>query len=92
MFIILFLVAGLFLAPDPVYVIVEYLGKGDLKSVLIECRSKDTGTGYSNILGLSKSLSQTLVKFARDAANGMAFLSSQKVNLFGQIITVTYNT
>ena len=69
------------LAPDPVYVIVEYLGKGDLKSVLIECRSKDTGTGYSNIHGLSKSLSQTLAKFARDVANGMAFLSSQKVKL-----------
>ena len=65
---------------DPVYVIVEYLGKGDLKKVLIESRDIDTGTGYSNIPGLSKSLSRTLIKFARDVANGMAFLSSQKVN------------
>ncbi|XP_038045376.1 tyrosine-protein kinase receptor Tie-1-like [Patiria miniata] len=63
---------------DPVYVIVEYLAKGDLKNVLMEYRGKDPGTGYSNLPGLSKSLSRTLVKFARDVANGMAFISSQK--------------
>ncbi|XP_071806619.1 uncharacterized protein [Asterias amurensis] len=63
---------------DPIYVIVEYLSKGDLKNVLIGCRSEDTGTGYFNIHGISKSLSKTLIKFARDVASGMAFLSSQK--------------
>ncbi|XP_038062791.1 tyrosine-protein kinase receptor Tie-1-like [Patiria miniata] len=63
---------------DPVYVIVELLAKGDLKNVLMEYRDKDPGTGYSNLPGLSKSLSRTLVKFARDVANGMAFISSQK--------------
>ncbi|XP_071806614.1 uncharacterized protein [Asterias amurensis] len=63
---------------DPIYVIVEYLSKGDLKNVLIGCRPEDTGTGYSNIRGIGKSLSKTLIKFARDVASGMAFLSSQK--------------
>ncbi|XP_022109080.1 fibroblast growth factor receptor 3-like [Acanthaster planci] len=63
---------------DPVYVIVEYLAKGDLKKVLLSYRDKDRGTGYSNVPGLSKTLSRTLVKFARDVASGMAFLSSQK--------------
>ncbi|XP_038062507.1 fibroblast growth factor receptor 1-like [Patiria miniata] len=62
----------------PVYVIVEYLAKGDLKKLLMEYRDKDPGSGYSNLPGLSKSLSRTLVKFARDVANGMAFISSQK--------------
>ncbi|XP_033646565.1 tyrosine kinase receptor Cad96Ca-like [Asterias rubens] len=63
---------------DPIYIIVEYLNKGDLKNVLIGCRSEDTGTGYINIHGITKSLSKTLIKFARDVASGMAFLSSQK--------------
>ena len=72
----------LFLSLDPIYVIVEYLNKGDLKNVLIGCRSEDTGTGYFNIHGISKSLSKTLIKFARDVASGMAFLSSQKVSSF----------
>ncbi|XP_038062383.1 fibroblast growth factor receptor 1-like [Patiria miniata] len=63
---------------DPIYVIVEYLAKGDLKSVLMEYRDKDPGTGYANVPGLSKSLSRTLIKFARDVANGMAYISSQK--------------
>ncbi|XP_033646569.1 tyrosine kinase receptor Cad96Ca-like [Asterias rubens] len=63
---------------DPIYVIVEYLSKGDLKKVLIGYRSEDTGTGFSNIHGIGKSLSKTLIKFARDVASGMAFLSSQK--------------
>ncbi|XP_038072071.1 platelet-derived growth factor receptor alpha-like [Patiria miniata] len=63
---------------DPIYVIVEYLAKGDLKNVLMEYRDKDPGTGYANVPGLSKSLSRTLVEFARDVANGMAYISSQK--------------
>ncbi|XP_038062790.1 tyrosine kinase receptor Cad96Ca-like [Patiria miniata] len=63
---------------DLVYVIVEYLAMGDLKKLLMEYRDKDPGTGYSNLPGLSKSLSRTLVNFARDVANGMAFISSQK--------------
>ncbi|XP_033646566.1 tyrosine-protein kinase receptor Tie-1-like [Asterias rubens] len=63
---------------DPIYVIVEYLSKGDLKNVLIGCRSEDSGAGYFNIRGKRKSLSKTLIKFARDVASGMAFLSSQK--------------
>ncbi|XP_038062375.1 fibroblast growth factor receptor 2-like [Patiria miniata] len=63
---------------DPVYVIVEYLAKGDLKKVLMDYREKDTGAGYPNLPGVSKSLSKTLVKFARDVANGMAYISSQK--------------
>ncbi|XP_038062348.1 fibroblast growth factor receptor 3-like [Patiria miniata] len=63
---------------DPVYVIVEYLAKGDLKEVLMEFREKDPGASYSNLPGVSKSLARTLVKFARDVANGMAYISSQK--------------
>ncbi|XP_038072074.1 BDNF/NT-3 growth factors receptor-like [Patiria miniata] len=63
---------------DPVYVIVEYLAKGDLKKVLSEYREKDPGAEYSNLPGVSKSLARTLVKFARDVANGMAYISSQK--------------
>ncbi|XP_038062509.1 tyrosine-protein kinase receptor Tie-1-like [Patiria miniata] len=62
----------------PVYLIVEYLAMGDLKKHLMEYRDKDPGTVYSNLPGLSKLLSRTLVKFARDVANGMAFISSQK--------------
>ncbi|XP_022111394.1 tyrosine kinase receptor Cad96Ca-like [Acanthaster planci] len=46
--------------------------------MLLGYRDKDPGSGYSNIPGLSKSLSRTLVKFARDVANGMDFLSSQQ--------------
>ncbi|XP_038052502.1 fibroblast growth factor receptor 1-like [Patiria miniata] len=69
---------GYCIEKDPVYVIVEYLAKGDLKSVLMEYRDKDPGTGYSNLPGLSKSLSRTLVKFAWDVANGMAYISSLK--------------
>ncbi|XP_038056076.1 tyrosine kinase receptor Cad96Ca-like [Patiria miniata] len=67
-----------YLIKDPIYLIVEYLGKGDLKKVLMGYRITDTGTGYGNISGPSQSLSLTLVKFARDVANGMAFLDSQK--------------
>ncbi|XP_038056082.1 tyrosine kinase receptor Cad96Ca-like [Patiria miniata] len=69
---------GYCIETDPIYLIVEYLGKGDLKKVLMGYRITDTGTGYGNISGLSQSLSLTLVKFARDVANGMAFLASQK--------------
>ncbi|XP_038056080.1 fibroblast growth factor receptor 1-like [Patiria miniata] len=69
---------GYCIETDPIYLIVEYLGEGDLKKVLMGYRITDTGTGYGNISGLSQSLSLTLVKFARDVANGMAFLASKK--------------
>ena len=65
---------------DPVYIIVEYLAKGDLKNNLMGYRDKEPGRGYSNVLRMTQSLSQTLIKFARDVANGMAFLSAKKVN------------
>ncbi|XP_038065016.1 fibroblast growth factor receptor 3-like [Patiria miniata] len=69
---------GYCIETDPIYLIVEYLSKGDLKKVLMGYRVTDPGTGYANISGPSQSLSLTLVKFARDVANGMAFLASQK--------------
>ncbi|XP_071809669.1 uncharacterized protein [Asterias amurensis] len=61
---------------DPIYVIVEYLAKGDLKMVLIDLRSEDTERQYCNLM--ENSLSKTLIRFARDVACGMAFLASQK--------------
>ena len=71
----------LFLTSDPIYVITEYLAKGDLQKVLTECKPNNTDLAYCNIPGLGKSMPQTFVKFARDVANGMAFLSSQRVNV-----------
>ena len=72
------------LFPDPIYVIVEYLAKGDLKMVLIDLRSEDTERQYCNLM--ENSLSKTLIRFARDVACGMAFLASQKVTRNSDLI------
>ncbi|XP_038064818.1 fibroblast growth factor receptor 2-like [Patiria miniata] len=63
---------------DPVFIIMEYLAKGPLKNVLTESRGK-VKQAYDNLHGSSKSLtSRELIKFARDVADGMAFLASQQ--------------
>ncbi|XP_038064951.1 tyrosine kinase receptor Cad96Ca-like [Patiria miniata] len=63
---------------DPPYIIVEYLSRGNLKDLLKDSRSKG-GRVYGNLHGISKSLtSKDLMKFAKDAADGMAFISSQQ--------------
>ncbi|XP_071801725.1 uncharacterized protein [Asterias amurensis] len=60
---------------DPIYIIMEYLAKGNLKSYLNACKTQDPV--YANSTGYSKRLSQTLVRCARDVASGMSFLSSK---------------
>ena len=66
------------------YVILEYMPKGDLKTLLRDSRTTNDGTDdktYDNLAGGSKSLTPVqLMQFARDVANGMAFLAAQKVN------------
>ena len=60
----------------------EYLSRGNLKDLLKDSRSKG-GRVYGNLHGISESLtSKDLMKFAKDAADGMAFISSQKVTEF----------
>ncbi|XP_022108626.1 tyrosine kinase receptor Cad96Ca-like [Acanthaster planci] len=63
---------------DPLYIIVEYLTRGNLKNLLKQSRSKG-GRVYRNLHGISKSLASTdLIMFAKDTADGMEFISSQK--------------
>ncbi|XP_022089698.1 fibroblast growth factor receptor 3-like isoform X1 [Acanthaster planci] len=69
---------GYCIEADPIYIILEYLGKGDLKKVLMGFRNTNTNGRYANISGPSRSLSLRLLKFARDVADGMTFLASQK--------------
>ena len=70
-----------FLPLDPPYIIVEYLSRGNLKDLLKDSRSKG-GRVYGNLHGISKSLtSGDLMKFAKDVADGMTFISSQQVKL-----------
>ncbi|XP_038066086.1 tyrosine-protein kinase Mer-like [Patiria miniata] len=69
---------GFCVEKDPPYIIVEYLSRGNLKDLLKDSRSKG-GRVYGNLHGMSKSLtSKDLMKFAKDAADGMAFISSQQ--------------
>ena len=66
------------------YVILEYMPKGDLKTLLRESRTAndDPQKTYDNLAIGSKSLtSELLIQFARDVANGMAFLAEQKVTI-----------
>ena len=70
-----------FFLVDPLYIIVEYLSRGNLKDLLKDSRSKG-GRVYGNLHGISKSLtSGDLMKFAKDVADGMTFISSQQVKL-----------
>ncbi|XP_022108589.1 nephrin-like isoform X2 [Acanthaster planci] len=63
---------------DPIYIIMEYMSKGPLKDLLTSSRGKSKQV-YSNLHGRSKSLtSRDLIKFAKDVAEGMAFLASQQ--------------
>ena len=65
---------------DPVYVIVEYMDKGDLKMFLRKDQTKHKDAIYGNLHGLSSSLTIIqLIKFADQVAQGMGYLSSQKV-------------
>ncbi|XP_038064957.1 angiopoietin-1 receptor-like [Patiria miniata] len=64
---------------DPIYIIMEYMSKGQLKELLTSSRGKGKLQVYSNLHGRSKSLtSRDLIKFAADVADGMAFLASQQ--------------
>ena len=61
------------------YVILEYMPTGDLKTVLRKSRAVGNGD-YGNLVPGSKSLGPAqLITFAREVANGMAFLTEQKV-------------
>ncbi|XP_072049006.1 tyrosine kinase receptor Cad96Ca-like [Amphiura filiformis] len=64
---------------DPIYVIVEYMGNGDLKTFLRQSRSTKKDNIYDNLHSISASLSlMQLITFARQTATGMEYLSSQK--------------
>ncbi|XP_038065908.1 nephrin-like [Patiria miniata] len=64
---------------DPIYIIMEYMSKGQLKELLTSSRGKGKLQVYSNLHGRSKSLtSKDLIKFATDVADGMAFLASHQ--------------
>ncbi|XP_022107164.1 tyrosine kinase receptor Cad96Ca-like [Acanthaster planci] len=66
---------GSCLEKDPLYVIFEYLSNGNLQQYLRQNRSQD----YTYIDVLNEALGGTdLMKFARDIAKGMAFLSANK--------------
>ncbi|XP_038064833.1 tyrosine-protein kinase receptor Tie-1-like [Patiria miniata] len=68
---------GFSVEEDPPYIILEYLSRGDLKTLLIESRSKGAHA-YDNLHGDSTSLTaKQLMHFARDVADGMKFVSSQ---------------
>ena len=72
---------GFTLSSDPLYIIVEFLSKGNLKDLLKDSRSKG-GRVYGNLHGASQSLSsKDLMKFAKDVADGMAFIANHKVCL-----------
>ncbi|XP_072048954.1 uncharacterized protein [Amphiura filiformis] len=63
---------------DPLYVILEYMKNGNLKTLLRESRTIGDGT-YGNLFAGSKSFTPTqLMGFAHQVANGMAFLSRQR--------------
>ncbi|XP_022108596.1 ephrin type-A receptor 4-like isoform X2 [Acanthaster planci] len=63
---------------DPIYIIMEYMTNGSLKDLLTSSRAKGKQV-YSNLHGRSKSLtSRDLLKFAKDVAEGMAFLALQQ--------------
>ncbi|XP_038064832.1 vascular endothelial growth factor receptor 2-like [Patiria miniata] len=69
---------GFSVEKDPPYIIVEYLSRGDLKTLLHKHIGK-VGRVYSNLHGGSTSLTaKDLMKFAKDVADGMAFISSQQ--------------
>ncbi|XP_033641234.1 proto-oncogene tyrosine-protein kinase ROS-like isoform X3 [Asterias rubens] len=69
---------GFSVEQDPLYIIVEYLSKGNLKDLMKDSRVKGTRV-YGNLHGASKSLSSgDLMKFANDVADGMHYISSQK--------------
>ncbi|XP_038064949.1 fibroblast growth factor receptor 1-like [Patiria miniata] len=69
---------GFCVEEDPPYIIVEYQSRGNLKDLLKDSRSKGRRV-YGNLHGISKSLtSKDLMKFAKDVADGMAFISSQR--------------
>ena len=68
------------------YVILEYMPKGDLKTLLSNSRvnKREIQTNqtslYGNLVAGSTSLSPPqLMTFAKEVANGMAFLAEQKV-------------
>ncbi|XP_072048964.1 tyrosine kinase receptor Cad96Ca-like [Amphiura filiformis] len=64
---------------DPIYVVVEYMGNGDLKTFLRQSRSTKKDNIYDNLHSISASLSlMQLITFARQTATGMEYLSSQK--------------
>ncbi|XP_072022562.1 uncharacterized protein [Amphiura filiformis] len=66
------------LEKDPLYIIVEYMENGDLKTLLRKSRGVGNDT-YDNLFAGSKSFtSAQLITFAREVANGMAFLAQQK--------------
>ncbi|XP_072048955.1 LOW QUALITY PROTEIN: uncharacterized protein [Amphiura filiformis] len=63
---------------DPLYMILEYMKNGNLKTLLRESRTIGDGT-YGNLFAGSKSFTPTqLIGFAHQVANGMAFLARQK--------------
>lgn len=65
---------------DPVYVIVEYMSNGNLKTFLRKSRNQDKNAIYSNLHGISVHLTlEQLLNFALQTATGMEYLSSQKV-------------
>ncbi|XP_033641394.1 fibroblast growth factor receptor 1-like [Asterias rubens] len=62
---------------DPIYVIVEYMSRGDLKTLLGSCKTAVMDSAPTDLPGLKENPSKTFVKFAKDVASGMEFLSSQ---------------
>ncbi|XP_038064972.1 tyrosine kinase receptor Cad96Ca-like, partial [Patiria miniata] len=67
---------GFCVEEDPPYIIVEYQSRGNLKDLLEDSRNKRRRV-YGNRHGLSNT-SKDLMKFAKDVADGMAFISSQR--------------
>lgn len=65
--------------PDPVMVLFEYVPYGDLLGYLRRSRGL-TDTYYNEPDNPTSSLSsKQLLRFAREIADGMAFISSKKV-------------
>ncbi|XP_033641271.1 tyrosine-protein kinase Mer-like isoform X2 [Asterias rubens] len=72
---------GFCIETEPIYIIVEFLSKGNLKDLLTESRGKGKAKlqVYGNLHGSSKNLtSRDLIAMGRDVADGMAFLSEQE--------------
>lgn len=64
---------------DPIFVIMEFIGKGKLQSYL---RSSRAERNYNNTHGLSNTLtSRDLTSFVYQVAKGMNFLSNNGVSL-----------